>query len=60
MRRALNILIRLTRATGHQHPHLEFFVNNYTSLLAAMGVSEAEIPARLHELAPDLFAAPTD
>ena len=59
MRRA-RILIRFTRATGHQHPHLEFFVNNYTSLLAAMGVSEAEIPARLQELAPDFFAAPAD
>ena len=58
MRRALNILIRLTRATGHQHPHLQVFVNNYKILLGAMGLAETEIPTRLRQLAPDFFAAP--
>ena len=56
MRRALEILFQVSRATGHLHPHLQAVVNNYEALLEAMGIEEAGIDARLRELAPDFFA----
>ncbi len=54
-RRAVEILIEFNRATGHPHPHLQDAVNNYKSLLRAMGRSEEQILATLREMAPELF-----
>jgi len=55
MRRALAILISFTRATGHPHPHLQTFHNNYSKQLLAMGRSQEEVLATLHKMAPELF-----
>ncbi|HKI18012.1 MAG TPA: tetratricopeptide repeat protein, partial [Isosphaeraceae bacterium] len=49
LRRAVEILLKFTHATGHEHPHFEGATNNYTGLLAAMGLSNAQIDARLYE-----------
>jgi tetratricopeptide (TPR) repeat protein len=49
-RRAVEITVKFTRETGHPHPHLKTFVNNYAGLLHAMGKSEAEIRKVLSEL----------
>ena len=54
LRRGLEILFHFTRTTGHMHPHLQTGVDNYTGLLAAMGLDEAEILARLGRLHPIL------
>ena len=56
MRRGLEILFQVSRATGHLHPHLQTAVNNYATLLEAMGIEEVRIYARLRELAPEFFA----
>jgi hypothetical protein len=55
MRRHLAIFLRFGRATGHQHPHLETAVDNYRILLLETGLTEDQVRARLHELAPDFF-----
>jgi len=49
-RRMVEIVLQFTRATGHEHPHLEDAVNNCTALLAAIGLSKAQIEARLNEI----------
>ena len=36
-RRALEIFLQITHATGHEHPHLLAATNNYAGLLAKMG-----------------------
>jgi hypothetical protein len=33
--------------TGHEHPHLQAAISNYSALLQAMGRSEDEIRAEL-------------
>jgi hypothetical protein len=55
MRRMVEILLKSTRATGYQHPHLEVAINNYAELLQAMGRSREQIMATLHEMAPEFF-----
>ena len=50
MRRALEIFLKCTRATGHPHPNLQRAVNNYASLLNAMGRSREQILATLGEM----------
>ena len=50
MRRAVEILLKFTKATGHQHPHLQMFIANYSGLLSEMGRSEAEVQAQLNAL----------
>jgi tetratricopeptide (TPR) repeat protein len=55
MQRVVRIFLEFTRATGHPHPHLEAAVNNYVNLLFETGLTEDQIHARLHELAPDFF-----
>jgi type II secretory pathway predicted ATPase ExeA len=47
MRRALEILRRFGEQTGHEHPHMQQAMVNYWSLLAAMGLPEAEIERRV-------------
>jgi tetratricopeptide (TPR) repeat protein len=49
-RRAVEILLKFSHATGHEHPRFRNFINNYTGLLAAMGLSKAQIEARLNEI----------
>jgi hypothetical protein len=46
-RRHLRIFAEFRHRTGHEHPHFRAAINNYAGLLAAMGLSEAEILARL-------------
>jgi hypothetical protein len=55
MRRALEIILNFTRATGHSHPHLQIVADNYAALLEAMGRSRKQILATLSKLAPELF-----
>jgi tetratricopeptide (TPR) repeat protein len=50
MRRAVEILLKFTANTGHQHPHLRTMTENYTELLADMGLDKPRIAARLAEL----------
>ena len=57
-RRALNILIRLTRATGHQHPHLQFFVNNYTKLARGHGRIRSRNPGPAAATGPGFLRRP--
>jgi hypothetical protein len=56
MRRALEILLKFTRSTGHPHAHWQVFRDNYKRLLEAMGSSEAQILAALRQLAPELVS----
>ena len=42
--------------TGSEHPHFRTVINNYATMLSAMGLSEAEILVRLRsaiECEPD-------
>ena len=55
-RRTLQIFLRFSRATGHPHPHLQDSVNEYASLLHAIGRSSEQILATLRELAPEFFS----
>lgn len=49
MRRMVEIYLRFSRTTGHPHPNLPA-INNYPTLLAAMGQSPDEIRARLRKM----------
>lgn len=42
MRRAVVILLKFTQATGHEHPHLRRFLNNYLGLLQALPTTQAD------------------
>ena len=53
--RHVEIIINLTRVTGHRHPHLEEAINNYTTILQAMGWSKEQIIAQLRKIAPEFF-----
>ena len=54
-RRVVEILLQFTRATGHQHSHLESAFDGYAGLLEEMGRSEEQIMATLHQMAPEFF-----
>jgi Tetratricopeptide repeat len=47
MRQVLRILAEFGQRTGHEHPHFRAAINNYSGLLAAMGLSEDEIRGRV-------------
>jgi hypothetical protein len=49
-RRHLEILLKFTHSTGHEHPNLRAAINNYESLLEAMGQTPEQIRARLDEI----------
>ncbi|MGI5940344.1 MAG: tetratricopeptide repeat protein, partial [Thermoleophilia bacterium] len=51
MRRALEILLKSSRAMGHPHPHLYGALGNYVGLLEEMGRSSDEI----HRIVAGLF-----
>jgi len=53
LRRALAILARFTRATGHQHPSFELFRANYVQAPSKLSRTEAEIEAALKSLLED-------
>ena len=46
-RQVLRILAEFGHRKGHEHPHFRTAINNYAGLLSSMGLSEAEILARL-------------
>jgi tetratricopeptide (TPR) repeat protein/nucleoside 2-deoxyribosyltransferase len=48
--RMLEIFLKFTRATGHEHPHLRTVIQNHTNLLDAMGQTSEQIRARLDEI----------
>jgi tetratricopeptide (TPR) repeat protein len=48
--RQLEIFLKFTAATGHEHPHLRAAVGNYASLLKAMGSDPEQIRARLDDI----------
>src|SRR5262249_5288898 len=50
-KRTLQILLRFTQTTGHEHPHLRPAFANYRGLLSAMGRSPQEMASRLEEIA---------
>jgi len=49
-RRSLEILLKFSRATGHEHPHLRDALAGYTALLEALGFSPDQILAQLNEI----------
>jgi len=49
-RRAVEILLEFTRTTGHPHPNLQAAVENYASLLQALGHSPDEMRRNVIEL----------
>jgi tetratricopeptide (TPR) repeat protein len=51
MRRHLDIFLKFTVSTGHNHPHLEAAVSNYADLLTLMGSSQEQALAQLNDLA---------
>jgi hypothetical protein len=51
MRRVVTILHMFQAATGHEHPHWKTALANYGELLEALGLSEAEMVAKLQALA---------
>jgi hypothetical protein len=52
-RQVLRILAEFGHRTGHEHPHFRTAINNYAGLLVTMGLSEAEILARLRSTIED-------
>ena len=46
-RRTVLVFLKFTRETGHQHPHLDAAIGNYSGLLSAMGLDQAAVEARL-------------
>jgi hypothetical protein len=59
MRRHVEILLKFTVTTGHQHPHLPTAMGNYHQLLLqAMNVSDGEIRERLDALLAEYGMSP--
>jgi tetratricopeptide (TPR) repeat protein len=50
MRRALEMLLRFSLGTGHEHPRLRAAISNYLGILNAMGQTPEQIGARLDEI----------
>jgi tetratricopeptide (TPR) repeat protein len=50
LRRHLEIFLKFTIVTGHEHPHLRQGVINYSLLLEAMGSDPEQIRTRLDEI----------
>ena len=47
MRRVLQVLFRFAVATGHDHPHSQTAIENYTALLEQMGYDAEQVKTRL-------------
>ena len=50
MRRMVEVFLRFTVANGHQHPHLQAAIGNYTALLEQMGYDQAQVIAELNKV----------
>ena len=50
MRRVVVIFRRFGISTGHEHPHMQTVVANYTALLAQMDFSQEQIGSKLRDL----------
>ena len=51
MRRMVEIFLKATQRTGHDHPLLQSAASNYVALLEAMGKSDAQIQQHMGNLA---------
>jgi signal transduction histidine kinase len=49
-RRMLEIFVRFTATTSHEHPQLRAAIGNYSGLLKEMGENEGQIRGRLNEI----------
>ena len=56
MMRALVILLKITRESGHLHPYLRSVVENYFALLKEMSLGEEEIYERIAQVGIDAGA----
>jgi hypothetical protein len=50
MRRVVEMLLRFTVTTQHQHPHLRAAIGNYAALLEQMGYDQAQVMAQLDKV----------
>jgi hypothetical protein len=50
MRRNVVIFLKVTKTTGHAHPHLKTAFGNYAILLGAMNRGQDEVVRKLLEL----------
>ena len=50
MRRVVEIVLKFTRDTGHQHPHLMTALDNYSGLLLAMGDTDEQAMGKVRAL----------
>ncbi len=50
MRRALDIFLKFTAATGHPHPHLRAALGSYHHLLTAMGDTDDQARSKITAL----------
>ncbi len=52
MRRGIEILVKFSAATGHQHPYLQTVLDNYFSILTEMGYEESNAIEKIKSLLP--------
>jgi nephrocystin-3 len=50
MRRHLEIFLKFTVSTGHQHPHFQAAIENYAGLLSQMGRNQPEVLAQINAI----------
>jgi hypothetical protein len=50
MRRMVEIFLKFTGDTGHQHPHFQAAIKNYTKLLSELGHSQPEVQAQINTI----------
>jgi hypothetical protein len=50
MRRAVKIYRRFRETTGHEHPHMQQVIRNYSALLSDMHIGPDEIQRRVQTL----------
>lgn len=50
LRKQATIFIQFTRRNGHRHPHLDAAIDNYLSLLKALGRDGTQIESDIAEL----------
>jgi len=56
MRRALEIIVKLSRSIEHPHHHLNGAINNYAALLQAIGQRREQNITTLREIVPEIFS----
>jgi hypothetical protein len=50
MRRIVEIVLKMSRAMGNEHPELKTAINNYSALLQGIGRSQEEIASILQKM----------